>query len=137
MIRGGEKRIMPMPPKDVKILVVDDHPMIRNIIKDILAKLGYANVQDAENGMQAIQKLKAEKFDLIFLDWNMPVMQGIDVLRELRKIPAYKDTPVIMVTAEAEKEKVIAAIKEGVTDYIVKPFKPAVLKQKLEQAWKG
>jgi Response regulator containing CheY-like receiver, AAA-type ATPase, and DNA-binding domains len=127
---------MGMPPKEIKILVVDDHAMIRNIIKDILAKLGYSNVKDAENGMQAIEKLKAEKFDLVFLDWNMPVMQGIDVLREIRKIPAYKDTPVIMVTAEAEKEKVLAAIQEGVTNYIVKPFKPATLKEKLAESWK-
>ncbi|GBD04027.1 Chemotaxis protein CheY [bacterium HR19] len=127
---------MPLPPKDVKILVVDDQPMIRNIIKDILSKLGYTNVKDAENGIQALEKLKAEKFDIVFLDWNMPIMQGIDVLRELRKIPAYKDTPVIMVTAEAEKDKVIAAIQEGVTNYIVKPFKPGTLKDKLAESWK-
>jgi two-component system chemotaxis response regulator CheY len=66
----------------------------------------------------------------------MPVMQGIDVLRELRKMPAYKDTPVIMLTAEAEKERVITAIQEGVTNYIVKPFKPATLKEKLAESWK-
>ncbi len=127
---------MPLPPKDIKILVVDDLPMIRNIVKDILAKLGYINVKDAENGMQALEKAKLEKFDLILLDWNMPVMQGIDVLRELRKTEVYKNTPIIMITAEAEKEKVIAAIKEGVTDYIVKPFKPSTLKEKLESVWK-
>ncbi len=128
---------MPLPPKDVKILVVDDQPMIRNIIKDLLMKMGYSNIKDAENGMQAIEKLRVEKFDIVFLDWNMPVIQGIDVLKELRKMPVYKDTVVIMVTAESEKDKVIEAIKQGATDYIVKPFKPATLKQKLEDVWKG
>lgn len=125
-----------MPPKDIKILVVDDTPMIRNIIKDILMKLGYNNVKDAENGIHALQRLREEKFDLVFLDWNMPGMQGIDVLREMRKSEAYKNTPVIMVTAEAEKEKVITAINEGVSDYIVKPFKPTTLKDKIENVWK-
>lgn len=125
-----------MPPKDIKILVVDDTPMIRNIIKDILMKLGYSNIKDAENGIHALQRLKEEKFDLVFLDWNMPGMQGIDVLREMRKSETYKNTPVIMVTAEAEKEKVISAIKEGVSDYIVKPFKPSTLKDKIENVWK-
>jgi two-component system chemotaxis response regulator CheY len=127
---------MGLPPKEIKILLVDDQPLIRKIVRDILAQLGYMNVEDAENGQDALEKLKAKKFDLIFLDWNMPVMQGIDVLRELRKMPAYKDTPVIMLTAEAEKEKVLTAIQEGVTNYIVKPFKPATLKEKLAESWK-
>jgi two-component system chemotaxis response regulator CheY len=127
---------MGLPPKEIKILLVDDQPLIRKIVRDILAQLGYMNVEDAENGQDALEKLKAKKFDLIFLDWNMPVMQGIDVLRELRKMPAYKDTPVIMLTAEAEKERVIKAIQEGVTNYIVKPFKPATLKEKLAESWK-
>jgi two-component system chemotaxis response regulator CheY len=127
---------MGLPPKEIKILLVDDQPLIRKIVRDILAQLGYMNVEDAENGQDALEKLKAKKFDLIFLDWNMPIMQGIDVLRELRKMPAYKDTPVIMLTAEAEKEKVLTAIQEGVTNYIVKPFKPATLKEKLAESWK-
>jgi two-component system chemotaxis response regulator CheY len=127
---------MGLPPKEIKILLVDDQPLIRKIVRDILAQLGYMNVEEAENGHDALEKLRMKKFDLIFLDWNMPVMQGIDVLRELRKMPAYKDTPVIMLTAEAEKEKVITAIQEGVTNYIVKPFKPATLKEKLAESWK-
>ncbi|MFZ8803071.1 MAG: response regulator [Candidatus Calescibacterium sp.] len=127
---------MGLPPKEIKILLVDDQPLIRKIVRDILAQLGYMNVEEAENGQDALEKLKAKKFDLIFLDWNMPIMQGIDVLRELRKMPAYKDTPVIMLTAEAEKEKVLTAIQEGVTNYIVKPFKPATLKEKLAESWK-
>jgi two-component system chemotaxis response regulator CheY len=127
---------MGLPPKEIKILLVDDQPLIRKIVRDILAQLGYMNVEEAENGQDALVKLRMKKFDLIFLDWNMPIMQGIDVLRELRKMPAYKDTPVIMLTAEAEKEKVITAIQEGVTNYIVKPFKPATLKEKLAESWK-
>jgi two-component system chemotaxis response regulator CheY len=127
---------MGLPPKEIKILLVDDQPLIRKIVRDILAQLGYMNVEEAENGQDALAKLRMKKFDLIFLDWNMPVMQGIDVLRELRKMPAYKDTPVIMLTAEAEKEKVLTAIQEGVTNYIVKPFKPATLKEKLAESWK-
>jgi len=125
-----------LPPKEIKILLVDDQPLIRKIVRDILAQLGYMNVEEAENGQDALVKLRMKKFDLIFLDWNMPIMQGIDVLRELRKMPAYKDTPVIMLTAEAEKEKVLTAIQEGVTNYIVKPFKPATLKEKLAESWK-
>jgi two-component system chemotaxis response regulator CheY len=127
---------MGLPPKEIKILLVDDQPLIRKIVRDILAQLGYMNVEEAENGQDALVKLRMKKFDLIFLDWNMPIMQGIDVLRELRKMPAYKDTPVIMLTAEAEKEKVLTAIQEGVTNYIVKPFKPATLKEKLAESWK-
>ncbi|MDT7907986.1 MAG: response regulator [Candidatus Calescibacterium sp.] len=127
---------MGLPPKEIKILLVDDQPLIRKIVRDILAQLGYMNVEEAENGQDALEKLRMKKFDLIFLDWNMPIMQGIDVLRELRKMPAYKDTPVIMLTAEAEKEKVLTAIQEGVTNYIVKPFKPATLKEKLAESWK-
>ncbi len=127
---------MGLPPKEIKILLVDDQPLIRKIVRDILAQLGYMNVEEAENGQDALVKLRMKKFDLIFLDWNMPIMQGIDVLRELRKMPAYKDTPVIMLTAESEKEKVIMAIQEGVTNYIVKPFKPATLKEKLAESWK-
>lgn len=98
--------------------------------------MGYMNVFEAENGKKAIEELQKRKFDLVLLDWNMPEVQGIDVLRFIRN-QLKLDIPVIMITAEAEKEKVIEAAKEGVTDYIVKPFKPATLAQKLEKAWKG
>lgn len=126
---------MPLPPPGIKILVVDDQTMMRAITKDILNSLGYVNIAEAENGSMALEKLRTDKFDLVMLDWNMPVMQGIDVLKAMREDPKLKDIPVIMVTAEAEKTKVVEALKSGVTNYIVKPFKPSALREKFEQVF--
>lgn len=118
---------------NLKVLVVDDFPTMRRIIKNLLKQIGFENVDEAENGQQALDKLKQGGFGLLVTDWNMPIMEGIDLLRNLRKEPALKELPVLMVTAEAEKEKVIEAIKAGVDNYIVKPFTAETLKEKLEK----
>jgi len=127
---------MPMPPPDIKILVVDDMSTMRRIIKTILNQLGYANVDEAENGKQALAKLKSEKYDFVITDWNMPEMDGLTLVKEIRNDPDLKNLPVLMVTAEAKKENVMEALKAGVNNYIVKPFTPEVLKEKMEKIFK-
>ncbi|MCX8028101.1 MAG: chemotaxis response regulator CheY [Thermodesulfovibrionales bacterium] len=117
----------------LKVLVVDDFPTMRRIVKNLLKQLGFENIDEAEDGMQALSKLKTGGYGLVVSDWNMPNMEGIDLIRKIRQDPALKDTPFLMVTAEAEKEKVIEAIKAGVDNYIVKPFTAEVLKEKLEK----
>jgi len=106
---------------------------MRRIVKNLLKQIGFENIDEAEDGMQALQKLKAVHYGLVVSDWNMPNMEGIDLIRKIRQDPNLKDTPFLMVTAEAEKEKVIEAIKAGVDNYIVKPFTAEVLKEKLEK----
>lgn len=117
----------------IKVLVVDDFPTMRRIVKNLLKQLGFENIEEAENGEDAFRKLKSGDFGLVVSDWNMPVMEGIDLLKKVRSDPQLKDIPFLMVTAEAEKEKVIEAIKAGVDNYIVKPFTGEVLKEKLEK----
>lgn len=117
----------------LKVLVVDDFPTMRRIVKNLLKQLGFENIDEAEDGLAAFQKLKTGGYGLVVSDWNMPNMEGIDLIRKIRQDPALKDTPFLMVTAEAEKEKVIEAIKAGVDNYIVKPFTAEVLKEKLEK----
>jgi two-component system chemotaxis response regulator CheY len=117
----------------LRVLVVDDFPTMRRIVKNLLKQIGFENIDEAEDGMQALQKLKTGQYGLVVSDWNMPNMEGIDLIRKIRQDPKLKDTPFLMVTAEAEKEKVIEAIKAGVDNYIVKPFTAEVLKEKLEK----
>jgi len=117
----------------LKVLVVDDFPTMRRIVKNLLKQLGYENIDEAEDGSQALAKLKAGGYGLLITDWNMPVMEGIDLLKNVRADDALKELPVLMVTAEAEKDKVITAIKAGVDNYVVKPFTAEVLKEKLEK----
>jgi len=117
----------------IKVLVVDDFPTMRRIVKNLLKQLGFENVDEAENGEDALRKLKSGDYGLVVSDWNMPVMEGIELLKRVRSDPQLKDIPFLMVTAEAEKEKVIEAIKAGVDNYIVKPFTGEVLKEKLEK----
>ncbi len=121
--------------RDIKVLVVDDMATMRRIIKTLLDQLGFKNVDEAEDGAAALQKLKSGKYDLVITDWNMPNMTGLELVQEIRKDPELKDIPVLMVTAEAKKENVIAAIKAGVNNYIVKPFTAETLKEKLEKIY--
>ncbi len=109
---------------------------MRRIIKTILNQLGYSNIEEAENGKQALAKLKKEKFDFVITDWNMPEMDGLTLVREIRSDEELKALPVLMVTAEAKKENVMEALKAGVNNYIVKPFTPEVLKEKMEKIFK-
>jgi two-component system chemotaxis response regulator CheY len=122
-------------PTTARILTVDDMATMRKIIKSLLNQLGYTNIDEAENGKEALVKLKQNKYDLVLLDWNMPEMDGITLLQEIRKDPQLKDIPVIMVTAEAKKENVLLAIQSGANNYIVKPFTAETLKEKLEKVW--
>ena len=122
-------------PVASRILTVDDMATMRKIIKSLLNQLGYTNIDEAENGKEALAKLKQSKYDLVLLDWNMPEMDGITLLQEIRKDTHLKDIPVIMVTAEAKKENVLLAIQSGANNYIVKPFTAETLKDKLEKVW--
>jgi len=119
--------------KNMKILVVDDFSTMRRIIKNLLRDLGFTNVQEADDGSTALPMLKDGDFDFVVTDWNMPGMQGIDLLREIRKDDNLKHMPVMMVTAEAKKEQIVAAAQAGVNGYIVKPFTAATLKGKLDK----
>jgi len=117
----------------IKVLVVDDFPTMRRIVKNLLKQLGFEDIDEAEDGSQALGKLKAGGYGLVVSDWNMPVMEGIDLLKHVRSDETLKAIPFLMVTAEAEKDKVITAIKAGVDNYVVKPFTAEILKEKLEK----
>ena len=126
---------MPADP-NMKILVVDDMLTMRRIVKNIMRQLGFANVEEAENGQDALTKLRAESFGFVISDWNMPVMTGIELLRAIRADDSLKAIPVLMVTAEAQKENLIEAIQAGVSNYIVKPFTAEVLQEKMNKIFK-
>lgn len=117
----------------MKILVVDDFSTMRRIIKNLLKDLGFANIQEADDGNTALPMLQQGDFDFVVTDWNMPGMQGIDLLRAIRADDKLKHLPVLMVTAEAKKEQIVAAAQAGVNGYVVKPFTAATLKEKLEK----
>ena len=117
----------------MKILVVDDFSTMRRIVRNLLVELGFSNplIQEADDGNNALTMLKSQPFDLVVTDWNMPNMTGIDLLRAIRAEPSLKGMPVLMVTAENNRDQIIAAAQAGVTGYIVKPFKAVTLKEKL------
>ena len=117
--------------KNMKILVVDDFSTMRRIIKNLLKDLGFVNIQEADDGNTALPMLTQGDFDFVVTDWNMPGMQGIDLLRAIRADANLKHIPVLMVTAEAKKEQIIAAAQAGVNGYVIKPFTAATLKEKL------
>jgi two-component system chemotaxis response regulator CheY len=122
-----------MADLNMKILVVDDFSTMRRIVKNLLRQIGYSNIEEAEDGMQAFSKLKTGGFGFVVSDWNMPNMDGLELLKQVRSDPELKDLPILMVTAEAEKEKVVTAIQAGVNNYIVKPFTGEVLKEKMDK----
>lgn len=121
--------------KSIKILVVDDFSTMRRIIKNLLRDLGFSNIEEADDGLTAMPMLQGGSFDFVVTDWNMPGMQGIDLLRAIRADDGLKDTPVLMVTAEAKREQIIEAAQAGVNGYIVKPFTAATLKEKLDKVF--
>jgi len=118
---------------NMKILVVDDFSTMRRIVRNLLKELGFSNVYEAEDGVDALRKLRAESFDFVVSDWNMPNMTGIELLREIRKDGALKHLPVLMVTAEAKKENIIEAAQAGASGYVVKPFTAITLDEKLKK----
>ncbi len=122
---------------NMKILIVDDFSTMRKIIRNILVQLGFKNIIEADDGTTALEVLSKEKVDLIISDWNMPKMSGLDLLKAVRGNEATKNLPFIMVTAEAQKENILEAIKYKVSQYIVKPFTPETLKEKLEKVFGG
>ena len=126
---------MPADPS-MKIMVVDDMSTMRRIVKNLLKQLGFANVDEAENGQEALIKLRADKFGFVVSDWNMPVMSGIELLRAIRADEALKAIPVLMVTAEAQKENIIEAVQAGVSNYVVKPFTAETLQEKMGKIFK-
>ncbi len=117
----------------MKILVVDDFSTMRRIVRNLLVELGFSNplIQEADDGESAIAMLRSTPFDLVVTDWNMPNMTGIDLLRAIRAEPSLKGMPVLMVTAENNRDQIIAAAQAGVNGYVVKPFTAITLKEKL------
>jgi len=119
--------------KNMKVLVVDDFSTMRRIIKNLLRDLGFTNISEADDGSTALPMLKDGDFDFVVTDWNMPGMQGIDLLRAIRADGKLSHIPVLMVTAEAKKEQIVMAAQAGVNGYIVKPFTAATLNTKLDK----
>jgi len=119
--------------KDVKILVVDDFSTMRRIIKNLLRDLGFTNVEEADDGKTALPILKTGRIDFLVTDWNMPGMTGIDLVKTVRADENLAHIPILMVTAEAKREQIIAAAQAGVNGYVVKPFTAATLKEKIEK----
>ena len=119
--------------KDIKILIVDDFSTMRRIIKNLLRDLGFTNTQEADDGNTALPMLQSGNFDFLVTDWNMPGMQGIDLLKAVRADTKLKSIPVLMVTAESKREQIIEAAQAGVNGYIVKPFTAATLDEKLQK----
>ncbi|AHF03646.1 chemotaxis protein CheY [Marichromatium purpuratum 984] len=117
----------------MKILVVDDFSTMRRIIKNLLRELGFNNTMEADDGSTALPMLKSGGFDFLITDWNMPNMEGIELLRQVRADPELKELPVLMVTAEAKREQIVEAAQAGVNGYIVKPFTAETLKEKIDK----
>lgn len=118
---------------DLKFLIVDDFSTMRRIVRNLLKEMGYANADEAEDGVAALQKLRNGHFDFVVTDINMPNMNGFELLAQIRADDALKNLPVLMVTAEARKEDIVLAAKSGASGYIVKPFTKATLDEKVSK----
>ena len=125
-----------MSDPKMKVLVVDDFSTMRRIVRGLLKELGFTNVDEAEDGVVALNKLKSEPFDFVVSDWNMPNMTGLELLKAIRADAKLAHLPVLMVTAEAKKENIIEAAKAGASGYVVKPFTAATLDEKLNKIFK-
>ncbi len=123
--------------KNMRILVVDDFSTMRRIVRGILRQLGFENIVEAENGAEAFKAVQDGGIDFVVSDWNMPVMNGLDLLKNIRAEESIKNTPLLMVTAEALKENVVMAISAGANNYVVKPFTPDVLEEKMTAIFKN
>lgn len=118
---------------DLKVLAVDDSPTMRRIIINTLKRAGFSNVVEATDGKDALAKMKVEKPDFVITDWNMPEMDGLTFVTTLRGTAEYKSLPILMVTTRSVKDDIMEAMKAGVNNYIVKPFTPETLKEKIDQ----
>lgn len=121
---------------NMKILVVDDFATMRKVVRNMLRQIGCENVNEAENGEEGFRMAQSDSYGLIVSDWNMPVMTGLEFLKACRAEEKTKNTPFLMVTAEALKENIIQAIQAGASNYIVKPFTPQVFEEKLKAIFK-
>jgi len=119
--------------KNIKILIVDDFSTMRRIVKNLLNDLGFTNTHEADDGRTAWPLIQAGGFDFVVTDWNMPGMTGIELLKTIRADPRFASLPVLMVTAEAQRDQIIEAAKAGVNGYIIKPFTAVTLKEKLDK----
>jgi two-component system chemotaxis response regulator CheY len=120
-----------MAYKDMTVLVVDDFSTMRRIVRNILRDLEFKNILEAENGSSALDILNSQEVDLVVSDWNMPKMTGLELLKSVRATGRLKNIPFLMVTAEAQKENIVEAVKAKVSNYIVKPFTAATMAEKL------
>ena len=121
---------------NMKVLIVDDFATMRKIVRNVLKQIGFTNMAEADNGKNALKILKKENIDLILCDWNMPEMPGIDLLKAIKSDDDLKNIPFVMVTAEAQKNNIIEAVKAGVNSYIVKPFSAETVNEKLNIIFK-
>ena len=121
----------------MKILVVDDFSTMRRIVRNVLKQVGLTSIVEADNGKAALKVLKKESIDLILCDWNMPEMSGIDLLKAVKSDDALKNIPFVMVTAEAQKDNILEAVKAGVSSYIVKPFTAETVTEKLSTIFRN
>jgi two-component system chemotaxis response regulator CheY len=118
---------------NMKVLVVDDFATMRKIVRNILKQIGFTNIVEADDGVNALQMIKEDKIDFVVTDWNMPNMTGLDLLKNIRASEKAKNTPVLMVTAEGLADNVVDAVKAGVDNYVVKPFTAETVQAKIEQ----
>jgi two-component system chemotaxis response regulator CheY len=119
--------------KAMKFLIVDDYSTMRRVIKNLLQDLGYANISEADDGLSALPQLQEGDFDFLITDWNMPGMHGLDLLKAVRAHAKLARLPVLMLTAEAKHEKIVAAAAAGVDGYVIKPFTAVTLKEKIDR----
>ena len=122
---------------DMNVLIVDDFATMRRILRNILRQIGFTNITEADNGKAALTELKKQQFDLVLCDWNMPEMSGLELLQNLKSDDGLKDVPFVMVTAEANKDNIIEAVKAGVSSYVVKPFTADTIGEKLKKIFDG
>ena len=122
-----------MDNKTIKILVVDDFATMRKVVRNLLKQIGYENIIEAEDGVSALKMLKSQKIDFIVSDWNMPNMTGLELLKAVRADNELNATPFLMITAEALQDNVVAAVRAGVSNYIVKPFTAETLNGKIQK----
>lgn len=118
---------------NLKIIAVDDSPTMRRIIINTLKRAGFTDVAEAKDGKDALAKMKVDDFNFVITDWNMPEMDGLTFVTTLRSDEKYKDLPILMVTTRSVKDDILEAMKAGVNNYIVKPFTPETLKEKINQ----
>jgi two-component system chemotaxis response regulator CheY len=121
----------------MKVLIVDDFATMRRILRNILKQIGFTDITEADDGSTALKELKKEKYDLILSDWNMPEMAGIDLLNAIRADDELKGIPFVMITAEAQKDNIVGAVKAGVNSYVVKPFTADTINEKLKKVFGG